>query len=116
MLRLISVLVCGLLFACGQPNATCTKGDRCVHYLSGLPGPSPTGGNPPSGDMARAAAAGDMAHAAAPDLATASSTDMATASSDDMVMACVGPGGDCTPRNDAICCSGYCIYATNLCR
>jgi hypothetical protein len=117
MLRLISVMVCGLFLACGQSNPTCTKGDHCVHYLAGLPG---TGGNGGGGgssgvgpDMAKAPA-GDMAKASSADMAS-SSTDMAMASTD-MAMSCVATGGDCTFHNDAICCSGYCIYSSNTCR
>lgn len=121
MLRWTTLAICALFFGCGdQTNVTCTKGDRCVHYLSGLPGTG-TGGNGGGGgtgggaDMAHASSA-DMAHASSTDMAQSSSTDMAMASSTDMAMACVGPGGDCTFHNDAVCCSNYCIYSTNKCR
>ena len=117
MLRLISVMVCGLLFACGQPNATCTRGDHCVHYLSGLPGAPGTGGNGSGADMAHASGGGgDMAHAASGDMSQPASGDMATAASTDMATACLPTGGNCSFHNDAACCSNYCIYATNLCR
>ena len=29
---------------------------------------------------------------------------------------CVGAGGDCTYHKDSVCCSKYCIYASNTCK
>src|SRR5581483_4664939 len=32
------------------------------------------------------------------------------------LLSCVGTGGDCTYHNNKVCCSSYCIYASNTCK
>jgi len=66
-------------------------------------------------------AAIDLAAAAA-DLATPHAVDQSMPLGDlasgaqDLAAACVATGGSCPNHNDAICCSHYCVYATNSCK
>ena len=53
--------------------------------------------------------AGDLASPLAPH-------DLATPSSPPDLLSCVGTGGDCTYHNNKVCCSSYCIYASNTCK
>ncbi|MCU1279304.1 MAG: hypothetical protein JWM53_2850, partial [bacterium] len=43
-------------------------------------------------------------------------SDLAIAAANDLAPSCVATGGNCSNHNDAICCSHYCVYATNTCR
>ncbi len=104
------------LIACGGSGiSVCPQQQPCVHFV----GPSGgTGGNGASDDGGAVTVA-DMAHAP-PDLG-AKSGDMASSPSDLAstpadLLSCVAAGGNCSNHNDAICCSHYCVYATNTCR
>ncbi len=113
---LFIALAATALAACGGSGlSVCPQQQPCVHFV----GPSNgTGGNGTSDDAGGDTIA-DMAHAS-PDLGvksgdmSAAPSDLATAPAD--LLACVATGGNCSNHNDAVCCSHYCVYATNTCR
>ncbi len=116
-----ALFVVSLLGAgCGPSNAVtsaCPGSSPCVHFVGNVG--TGTGGNGAGDgaadapeDMAHAASAHDLA-AAAGDLATAAG-DLAAAGGD--MLACLPTGGACPNHDDAICCSKYCVYATNTCK
>ena len=106
---LVFLVGCG-----GGDRSVCAGSQPCVHYVT----PPAVGGNGASGDASVADPA-DMARSA-PDLggkgdASAPPSDLSTVAAD-LAPACVPTGGDCSGHNDAVCCSKYCVYATNSCR
>lgn len=121
----VGVLVAAALFGCGPSNtvsSACPSSTACVHFVTPTQGTGTggngagTGGNRGTSDMARASSSSDMAQASSgdPDMASSPPIDMATAPAD--MLSCLPTGGDCTGHNDAICCSKYCVYATNTCK
>ncbi|HWE27900.1 MAG TPA: hypothetical protein VHB97_07850 [Polyangia bacterium] len=101
---------------CGSSGASsvCPGQLPCVHFVTD-PG---VGGNG-AGD---GTTAGDLASAPALDLGAAHAADQSVAPGDlataaaDLAGACVATGGSCATHNDAVCCSHYCVYATNTCK
>ena len=107
----------GLLAGCGGSSlSACPDHQPCVHYVT-----DPAVGGNGATDGAGTDVASDMARAPALDLA-AKPADQGTTAGDlatpaaDMVAACLPTGGACPNHNDAVCCSHYCVYATNSCR
>lgn len=99
----------------GGDRSVCAGSQPCVHYVT----PPAVGGNG-AGDDGSVAQASDMARSTPLDLggkadAGAPVGDLATVAAD-LAPACVPTGGDCSGHNDAVCCSKYCVYATNSCR
>jgi hypothetical protein len=107
----------GLIAGCGGSSlSACPDHQPCVRYVAN-PG---VGGNGAT-DGAATDPPNDMAHSPALDL-TVKPADQAMPAGDlsmspaDLAPACLPTGGACPNHDDAICCSHYCVYATNSCR
>ncbi len=111
-------------FTCQPPDhAACPRGFRCVDGLC------INGSGPPvipildlaSTDIAEASdlaevmslpdlrRVNDLSPSPMPDLSMPAAPDMAKSQ-------CLATGGNCNHDNNAICCSGYCVYKTEKCR
>jgi hypothetical protein len=105
-----------VLAACGSGTVNvCPSGQPCLHLVAdpgvGGNGTSDDGG---TADLSQPASSADLASLPAKDQGAAPA-DL-TSSSSDLAAACVATGGSCAVHNDSVCCSKYCVYATNTCK
>jgi hypothetical protein len=105
----------GESFYCHQnDNPACPDGQTCVDGRCVSPGLEGDGGLEPV-DLLPPGAPDDGAISMPPsDLSTPQS--MPDLSKPPDLSMCVGPGGSCNYHNNAICCSGYCIYSSETCK
>jgi hypothetical protein len=97
----------------GSDLSVCPNHQPCVHFVANpaIGGNGATDGG--DADLALRVPY-DLGSAHAPDL-SAPPSDL-TVAAPDLLPACVATGGSCATHDDAVCCSHYCVYATNTCR
>ncbi len=114
-------------FFCHEDDhPACPDGQLCIDGRCAYRASPDSEAAPPdlAVDMAMLQSPPDLSyHHSSKDFSGSSSKDFSGSSTHDLTAAqlpdgasCVPTGGDCTYHNDSICCSKYCIYASETCQ